>query len=222
MGNVSAFGAWVLGEKMTDMSLRSYIGAAILSAAWMVSASDASAAFAEGTCDVTDVTAALGTSPETFGNATSCLNYSGNDKNYQVSPSAAGYENYIASDFSVAGDWKLFGATDSGPNTVTASDLQAGTWSVDPNVSSPFVVVLKASTYFAAYLFEGLSGVPGGEFSVEGTTVKTSGNGAGFADLSHISVYDTTVVPLPAAAWLLIGGLGGLGWVSRRRKAATA
>ncbi len=36
--------------------------------------------------------------------------------------------------------------------------------------------------------------------------------------LSHINVYGA--VPLPAAAWLMLAGLGGLGLMSRRRKAA--
>ena len=31
---------------------------------------------------------------------------------------------------------------------------------------------------------------------------------------------DITAVPLPAAAWLLIGGMAGLGFASRKRKVA--
>ncbi len=41
-------------------------------------------------------------------------------------------------------------------------------------------------------------------------------------DLSHISFYNTgtpPVVPLPAAGWLMIAGLGGLAALKRRKKA---
>jgi hypothetical protein len=38
--------------------------------------------------------------------------------------------------------------------------------------------------------------------------------------LSHVNLYGQ--IPLPAAAWLILGALGGLGAVSRRRKAQLA
>ena len=43
------------------------------------------------------------------------------------------------------------------------------------------------------------------------------------AGVSHISFYNSVApVPLPAAAWLLIAGLGGIAAVARKRKAAAA
>jgi hypothetical protein len=62
--------------------------------------------------------------------------------------------------------------------------------------------------------------------AVAGGTYSTPGG----KSLSHITFYDSvcvgpecdpnTEVPLPAAAWLLLSGLAGLGVVSRRRKTA--
>jgi len=49
----------------------------------------------------------------------------------------------------------------------------------------------------------------------------TDGSFAGFVGMGIAEVMqETTPVPLPAAAWLLLSGLGGLGFVGRRRKAA--
>ncbi len=48
----------------------------------------------------------------------------------------------------------------------------------------------------------------------------TTWNGT-IGGLSHIVFYDlTTPIPLPAAAWLMLGAFGGLGLMARRRKAA--
>ena len=48
-------------------------------------------------------------------------------------------------------------------------------------------------------------------------------NGRRQAPVSHISFYNGAApVPLPAAGWLLMAGLGGIGAVARRRRGAAA
>ena len=37
-------------------------------------------------------------------------------------------------------------------------------------------------------------------------------------ELSHITFYDTAVVPIPAAVWLFGSALAGLGFTRRRRR----
>ena len=181
-----------------------------------LASSSAMSAFVQGTCAVTDVTAS-------GNNATACLNYSGNNNNYQEGTDPAGYENYIAADFGVPGTWSFYGTSDPAdpvdPVTNIVGGGQSGVWSVFPAVDSFFVVTIKAADFFAAYLFSGLSDVLGGTFSVVGATKDADPTKTKYAGLSHLSVYTGPVspVPLPAALPLLMMGLGGIAWLGRRR-----
>jgi hypothetical protein len=48
--------------------------------------------------------------------------------------------------------------------------------------------------------------------NIEGFAGGTSGYGG------NLATFAVSEVPLPAAVWLFAGGLGGLGWLARRRK----
>jgi len=82
-------------------------------------------------------------------------------------------------------------------------------------------VALKGATSFALYYWDMDPSVGVFLWDLVGVLIN---NGGQTPDLSHISFYggDYTPpneVPLPAAAWLMIAGLGGLGFAGRRMAA---
>lgn len=161
--------------------------------------------FSQGTCSLTDVKAG----PSLI-NASDCRNFDGNDNGFQA---------LIDSAFGLTGNtWNLLGKSDqSGDPVVAPNGVQSGNWSLlsPTSVNSPFVVTVKASTFFSAYLFQGLTGVTSGTFNVAGVT---TGNNGQHANLSHLSVFtsEPTAIPTPA---LLPGLIGlGLGVLRKRRQ----
>lgn len=94
------------------------------------------------------------------------------------------------------------------------NDPKVGIWNYSPDIGQdPFVThyALKFGNNWEIYAWTGLGT---GGFSDNWNL----GNG-----LSNITFYDTGVVPLPAAAWMMIGGLGMIGGaVARNRRKARA
>ncbi|MDH5513939.1 MAG: VPLPA-CTERM sorting domain-containing protein [Gammaproteobacteria bacterium] len=96
-------------------------------------------------------------------------------------------------------------------------DASAGNWSFDSSTFAPtgFLIVLKSASKpgFAAWLFDGPAAA-----SDAGTWLVAWTNQNGVQhDLSHLSIYAPTPVPVPAAVWLFGSGLLGLVGVARRK-----
>jgi len=126
--------------------------------------------------------------------------------------------------------WEQTAKVDAGVTggSLSAVEATSGAWTytapADKPLSSPFIVVLKGSPGYSAYLFKGLEDL----LSVNGTFfISLVNNGGNDPELSHISIYSTgsdipgtsifgNPVPLPAALWLF--GPALLGFMGFRRK----
>jgi len=125
--------------------------------------------------------------------------------------------------------WSEVAYTDLGNDseglTATTTTSEGGTWEyLGTDLSPPFVIILKATDHFSAYLFKDSSLLADveGEFLISIIKNKESPN------LSHMSIYSAlnsdgpgngtfgNQVPLPAALWLF--GPALLGFMGFRRK----
>jgi len=162
-----------------------------------------------GTCSNSDVTANGTGGPAS---AIYCTNQAGNDGN------GVAFSANINSLFntehgtSLSGNWSQLAKNDAIGNL----NISSGAWdfsSLAASISNPFVIVLKATNNFAAYLFD---------FTTDGTgTFNTVGitDDSKQHDISHISIYtlDTiSQVPVPAALWLFGSALMGLVGIRKR------
>lgn len=107
----------------------------------------------------------------------------------------------------------LFSVT-YGPN-----GAQSGTWALNPLFNwgaGLYAFAIKGATDNAVYLMD--------KAFTSGTwNVLALDNPGGHPDMSNIRLFGTAPlapVPVPAAGFLLLGALGGLAMVRRRRKAA--
>ncbi|MBT8440835.1 MAG: VPLPA-CTERM sorting domain-containing protein, partial [Gammaproteobacteria bacterium] len=126
----------------------------------------------------------------------------------------------------------LYPSVDGSEFTVTntGSVYETGTWSYSPGTDDPGVRywAAKASNGFnlfwevdAALTASGAACDSAGDVynldCLNAAQVLTSGTfSTGGPALSHITFYDTEIIPIPAAAWLFGSALGLLGWARRK------
>lgn len=163
-----------------------------------------------GTCSLTDVNLFSDTVI-----ATQCDNFDGNDDT----------QNFEA----FGQTWTFLGKDEDGTVTLNPEDngeIKSADWFVQDDLkelADSLVVVLKASKYYSAYLFEDLaqysSAVDNGTLTLDGVTQ------GGKAGLSHVSLYyaprqdqpgeEPVTVPEPTAAVGLLAVAGFGFWLKR-------
>jgi hypothetical protein len=192
---------------------------AALSAAMIMGWSAANAALVDAPLDC----AAGGVSLDA-GNYETCEGaFLGND-------SQLNFENEINGLFGTTGIWSEYGKAeeengwDDGLVAIlTGQGASTGTFSVS-GLPSSAVFVVKSSGCFSAYYFTGVADPATGGFDTAAAGLQTSNTCDGNLGpgISHLTVYtggdDTPVIPLPASALLLLGGIGGLGALRKVRK----
>ncbi len=114
-------------------------------------------------------------------------------------------------------DWSLVGKSDASETSpyfaIVDFGATSGTWKIpNPDAGKTYALSLKAGNSFAAYVLSGFSG--------DWTTNALTNSKGEPQDLSNAVLFSRGVsaIPLPAAGWLMIAGLGGLAAVGRRRR----
>ena len=113
-------------------------------------------------------------------------------------------------------DISLYGKSDDNAGLFSISGSTSGTWDVLDDLINIAYITVKAANSFALY---DVGFVNSGSFS----TLGILSNGGQQPGYSHISFWTApeslTSVPVPAAGWLLIAGMGGFAAMKRRKKA---
>ncbi|AFY99586.1 PEP-CTERM sorting domain-containing protein [Calothrix sp. PCC 6303] len=159
--------------------------------------------------------------------ATACEGpISGNDTGAQGTLLDKLNNNLFSSSIGTGVQWSLAGKSDdTNPFAITAGSNSTGTWGLGaPLSSNTFVVSLKSSNAYSAYLFkdydfsQGLTGI----FNTIG--VALNGSGTAGKDLSHASLFVSNIAPphasVPEPASLVALGLVATGIATVRRRRA--
>jgi hypothetical protein len=198
-----------------DMNISTTIAASVLAATFLVGTAHAGPVHNTPVCDLNGVVV---TSQQAANAGAFRCNFSGNDVqgDNALNELNGGFLDGLVD------DWVFVGKSDDNGSGVTAqNNLTSGTWSLNPAVTGVFAITLKAGNGFSAYAFNVDFLVDGGTFD---TALAQLGN-QNPAALSHLSLFvfegdvpQPSQVPLPAAGWMLLAGVGGIVAMKRRKK----